>query len=150
MTESNRTGTIWFDGASRGNPGKSGAGAVFLSPSGEEFTNYSYLDIATNNLAEYTGLKLGIELAVKYIHDHKEDKFEKLIIYGDSELIIKQLTGEYRVKNERLKVLYDDIQLSLKEIKSNLPDIEIDYKHLPRELNKKADSLANRAIDTSR
>ncbi len=150
MTESYHTGTIWFDGAARGNPGKAGAGAAFLSPKGEEFTNYLYLDIATNNLAEYVGLKLGIELAVKYFHDHKDDKLEKLIIYGDSELIIKQLTGEYRVKNERLKIVYNQVQSLLEEIKSYLPSIKIDYEHIPRELNKKADSLANRAIDTSR
>ena len=90
---------------------------------------------------------MGIELAVKYFYDHKKDKVEKLIIYGDSELIIKQLKGEYRVKNKNLKVLYDEVQSRLSQIKRLKPAIKIFYGHIPREENKKADHLANQAID---
>ncbi|MHA1984004.1 MAG: ribonuclease HI family protein [Candidatus Hodarchaeales archaeon] len=138
---------IWFDGAARGNPGLAGAGAVFQSASGKEFFDKIFLNVATNNFAEYNALKLGLNLAIDYFKERVTEKVDSLLIYGDSELIIKQLKGEYRVKNKNLKNLYDEVQSMLNQIKLLKPSIKIQYEHIPREENKKADRLANQAID---
>lgn len=148
MTNTKPNNIIWFDGAARGNPGLAGAGAVFQSTTGRKFTNKMFLKITTNNMAEYNGLKLGLNLAFNYFKENNENRIGNLIVYGDSELIIKQLKGEYRVRNENLKILYDEVQELLKQIRDLFPTIKIIYEHIPRNKNDEADGLANKAIDS--
>ncbi len=125
----------YTDGAARGNPGPAGAGVYIVDQHDVMVEEaYAYLGTATNNVAEYQALILAL------------DKLEALnpaevIIRADSQLMIRQLTGEYKVKNEGLKPLY-------LEAKSRLRAFEkVVLEHVPREQNKDADRLANDAID---
>ncbi len=128
---------LFSDGASRGNPGLAGAGYIILDENGEEvFSGKKFLHEKTNNEAEY----LALILALEKIH---ELGINRVDIFMDSELVVKQLKGEYKVKNRRLKPLYERV-LTLLE--------NFDYKifHVKREKNKSADKLANRAIDEAK
>lgn len=127
---------IYSDGASRGNPGPAGAGAVLIGEDGEILaTEYQYLGTATNNLAEYSGAILGLQKAI-------ELGATQVTLRADSELLIKQLKGQYKVKNEGLKPLYQQALSLLKNFKG------VVLEHVPREANKLADRAANQAIDT--
>lgn len=122
------------DGGARGNPGPAGIGVVFSSPSGETITKYKkFIGEATNNTAEYMALIMALEKA-------KDFESEEIECRLDSELVVKQLTGEYRVKDINLKKLFSEVQ--------NLTFFKpITFKHVRREQNKLADSLVNQAID---
>ena len=91
---------LYFDGGSRGNPGVSGSGWYIKYLDGEEFRgNFFVGDKSTNNEAEYWGLIKGLQYIVQ--NDFTED----IMVYGDSKLVIKQMTGEWKVKAENLKIL---------------------------------------------
>jgi ribonuclease HI len=125
------------DGASRGNPGESGIGvAIFDKDSNLINEACDYLGVVTNNMAEYKALILGIKLSMKY-------NAKKILFKSDSELMVKQIKGEYKVKNTQLKLLYTEVQSLLKK----LPNWGI--MHIPREENKEADLLANKGVDMS-
>lgn len=126
---------IYTDGASRGNPGKAGLGVVAKDKNGREVKIYKkYLGVQTNNYAEYKAVFYAFRIGV--IFDVK-----KLIINSDSELVIKQLRGEYKVKNQNLKPIYEDIK------KMENKFLEVKYNHIYRDKNFEADKLANEAID---
>ncbi len=126
---------LFTDGASRGNPGKAGAGAVLLDEKGRELvTKSEYLGVCTNNLAEYQALILGLRTA-------REIGCRKLDIFLDSELIVRQVRGIYKVKNAALKPLYTQAQQLL------LWFDNYTIAHVPRSENARADELANRGID---
>jgi len=129
---------IFTDGASRGNPGKAATGVVITDESGNELlTHKNYLGIMTNNSAEYTALVESVKVLKKSDLEYNEIEF-----YCDSELVVKQIKGQYKIKHKDL------IKLSLefwKEIKSL--DTNFTIAHIPREQNKVADRLANEAID---
>lgn len=125
--------TIFTDGASKGNPGKASIGAS-LTIAGQEVAQVSKaIGIATNNIAEYTALLEALKLA-------QELGYKNLEIKADSELMIKQLNGEYKVKNPDIKVIYEQV-ISLKKSFAR-----IKFTHVPREQNKRADKLANLAL----
>ncbi len=125
------------DGASRGNPGESGIGvAIFDKDSNLINEACDYLGVATNNIAEYKALILGIKLSMEY-------NAKKILFKSDSELMVKQIKGEYKVKNTQLKLLFTEVQDLLKK----LPDWKI--MHVRREENSEADLLANKGIDMS-
>lgn len=128
--------TIHSDGAARGNPGPAGAGAVLMDENENVIAEVCrYLgDDVTNNQAEYRALLLALEEAAK-------KKPTRLRIYSDSELMVRQIKGEYKVKNEGIKPLFRDAVVLLKKI----GNYTIEY--IPREKNKRADKLANLAID---
>ena len=128
--------TIYSDGAARGNPGLSGAGAVLSDTEGKVVGEVcKYLgDNLTNNQAEYRALILALGLAVEKGGTH-------LKVFADSELMVKQINGEYRVKNEGIKPLHQEI----KKLLTNFVSYKVAY--VPREKNKHADRLANLAID---
>ena len=127
--------TIHSDGAARGNPGPAGAGALLRDDGGTPVGEVcEYLGEATNNQAEYRALIFAIAEA-------KRLGATSLAIYADSELMVKQVRGEYRVKNEGLKPLFQEVVRGLRAIG------DYTIEHLPRERNKEADKLANRAID---
>jgi ribonuclease HI len=127
--------TVNIDGASRGNPGPSGAGVVIETPGGEKHEVSRYLGDRTNNQAEYEALLLALEqldvLGARKAH-----------FYSDSELLVKQLNAEYRIRNEELKPLFGSAVFMLRK----LDDYRIEL--IRREFNKRADQLANFAIDS--
>ncbi len=125
---------IYSDGASRNNPGEAGAG-VYILQDNKPFEKIArYLGQTTNNVAEYNAAIIGLEQAVKH-------GASKVRLLADSELLVKQLNGQYKVKNEGLKPLY----LKVKELISKIGSVEV--KYIPREMNREADALANKAID---
>lgn len=128
--------TLHFDGGARGNPGPAAAGVVLRSDGGEALLEAGYLlGNMTNNQAEYSALLIGVRAA-------NQCGAEQLTIYGDSELLVKQLTGQYRVKSEGLLPLFEDAQQLLQQVR--LWRIH----HVPRHQNARADELLNRALDT--
>jgi ribonuclease HI len=129
-----------FDGGSRGNPGRAGCGFVILTSKTNDTPicyDYKYLgNEETNNYAEYNGLIMGLEDVIKH-------NIKNIIIEGDSLLVINQLLGKWKVKSENLKPLYEKASTLLKEFDNYT------LKHIPRSQNKKADKLANNAMDMS-
>ena len=126
--------TIFTDGASRNNPGESGAGVSIMQHGLLVEGIARYLGTTTNNIAEYTAAIIGLERAVQL-------GASKVRLYADSELMVKQLNGQYKVKNEGLKPLH----ARAKELIARIGCVEVQY--IPRERNKDADALANKAID---
>jgi ribonuclease HI/probable phosphoglycerate mutase len=126
---------LFTDGASRGNPGEAGAGSVLLESNGQELAARSlYLGQCTNNVAEYKALLLGVQSAL-------ELGCARLEIFLDSQLIVRQLQGQYKVKHPTLKPLFFEVQDLLARMES------WSVVHVPREQNKRADALANLGID---
>jgi ribonuclease HI len=123
----------YIDGGSRGNPGDAGIGVYF--PGTVRLAEY--LGAGTNNFAEYSALLTALRFAVF-------SRCEELEIFADSELVVKQIKGEYQVRNEGIRLLYDS---ALRWI-TLIPRFSI--SHVRRENNKEADSLANLAMDTHR
>ncbi|HEY6558046.1 MAG TPA: ribonuclease HI family protein [Polyangiaceae bacterium] len=127
---------LWSDGAARGNPGPAGAGAVVKNGAGEVLAECSaYLGHTTNNVAEYKAVLLGLERAL-------ELGIRRIEVRADSELLIKQLRGEYRVRHEALKPLYEAAQRLLARFEKKK------LVHVRREQNGDADRLANLGIDS--
>ncbi len=130
---------LYFDGASKGNPGPSGAGwALYLDGHLIAFGK-SFLGRKTNNQAEYLALLNGLQEIENAKRNHAITN-ARLIIKGDSELIIRQLEGRYRVKNPQLRPLYQKIM----ELLAKQDDWKCQW--IPRHENDLADSLANQAI----
>lgn len=127
---------VWIDGASRGNPGEAGAGIFVRDDEGNTLARISeYLgDKLTNNQAEYCALLKALEYCSKL-------DVSKVRIFSDSDLLVKQMIGKYRVKSENIKPLYREA----KELESRLNKVV--YKHISRDKNSIADNLANEAID---
>jgi ribonuclease HI len=127
--------TINFDGGSRGNPGPAGIGVVLSAEDGTPLVTLGkYVGVATNNVAEYMALILGLREAAKL-------GAAKIRVRGDSELVIKQMRGEYRVKNPALKQLFDQAQSLAGGFDS------VGFEHNLRHHNSLADKLANLAMD---
>jgi ribonuclease HI len=127
--------TLQFDGGSRGNPGPAGIGVVVAAADGTPLVTLGrFIGRATNNVAEYTAL-------ITALREAKRLGATKVLIRGDSELVIKQMTGVYRVKNPDMKVLYDEAQSVLRTFES------AKFTHNLREKNELADALANKAMD---
>jgi ribonuclease HI/probable phosphoglycerate mutase len=131
----NKTVKLFSDGACRGNPGQGGAGAVITDEADNIlWEGKAYLGHCTNNIAEYKALILGLKGALA-------QGFNQLDVYLDSELLANQINGSYKVKNENLKVL-------MQEVRSLLASFEaVRVRHVLRCHNAQADKLANLAID---
>jgi ribonuclease HI len=128
---------VYTDGAARGNPGPAGAGVSIQDPDGNVVATVErYLGKATNNVAEYSALLCGLERA-------QELGAEELEVRSDSELLVRQMRGEYRVRNPGLKPLV----VRAHELARAFARVE--YVHVRREQNRDADRLANRAIDAA-
>lgn len=130
---------IYTDGAARGNPGPAGAGIVILADR-QVYHYKKYFGKTTNNQAEYQALILALGKARELISQHHL-VIDKIICYSDSELLIKQLRREYKVKNKTLVSLF----VKICNMSQDLPRIQ--YRHIKRERNKEADRLANEAIE---
>lgn len=126
---------MYSDGAARGNPGPAGAGAVLRLPGGPIVEKAGrFLGRQTNNYAEYMGLILGLERALAR-------GAREVDVFADSELMIRQLGGRYKVKSPGLKPLHEDATRLLERFE------KVRLRHVPREKNKDADEMSNRAID---
>jgi ribonuclease HI len=133
--EAARRTRLYTDGAARGNPGPAGAGAVIVNPEGHIVAKVGkFLGDSTNNVAEYMGLILGLKRA-------KAMGIHELEVLSDSELLVKQLHGDYAVKAEHLRPLHEEAQALLHGFSS------IEVRHISREENAQADAMSNRAID---
>lgn len=130
---------LYTDGASRGNPGPSGIGVLAKDETGEFiFQHYKYIGIGTNNQAEYTALIEGLK---KLMHLHAPGEID-LTVNADSQLMIRQLRGEYKIKNKKLAELKNNVDKLIGSFK------KVKFVHIPRELNKEADKLANKALNS--
>ena len=125
---------IHADGASRGNPGPAAIGATIKDEAGQLLAAISQrIGRATNNQAEYRALIAALEKAIKLGANEAS-------IYLDSELIVKQITGKYRVRNAALKPLYDQVKSLQDQLRGSV------ITHIPRQQNTEADNLANAAL----
>ncbi len=126
----------FIDGASRGNPGESGIGLIVKDQNGRRILSVeAYIGRTTNNIAEYTAL---IALLTKM----KKSKCTRLVVHSDSELMVRQLNKEYKVKNQHLKKFHRKVTKVLDDI-----PFQFELKHISRNLNAEADKLANNGID---
>ena len=127
--------TMNTDGGARGNPGQAAIGIILKDEKGEKIkAKGHYLGIGTNNEAEYMALLMGLELAL-------ELDIQKLECRLDSELVVKQLNGAYKVKMPKLRALYDRVKLLSQKFAN------IQYVHVHREQNSEADKIVNEVLD---
>lgn len=128
--------TANIDGGARGNPGPAAYGVVIRSAQGEILEELGeYLGIQTNNVAEYSGLLAALEYA-------ERKKITSLRIFSDSELLVRQMRGQYKVKNAALKELFDRAQAMVRRLE------KFSIEHVLRESNKDADRLVNQVLDS--
>ena len=127
---------LFTDGGSRGNPGQAAVGCLIEDPvEGKILREHAErIGIQTNNVAEYRALIEGLKIAKRY-HPNR------LVCFLDSELIVKQLKGEYRVKMDSLKIFVDEINELVEEFSS------VEFHYIPRADNFRADALVNKALD---
>ncbi|MBN2160286.1 MAG: ribonuclease HI family protein [Spirochaetes bacterium] len=125
---------MYVDGASSGNPGPAGIGIVIFDHENRQVGKISsYVGRRTNNFAEYTALIRALKIAIYF-------KTRLLKIRTDSELVVRQLNGDYKVKNDQIKKLYDQAAALIKKIDT------CKIEHIPRSQNDKADYLAKKAV----
>lgn len=125
---------LYTDGGARGNPGPAGIGGILLNEDNVVVEFSHYIGRTTNNVAEYKALIKGLQLA--------EGKTNKLECYLDSQLVVRQLKGEYKVKQPHLRQLVAQVHQLGAKFSS------IKYQHIAREKNKRADGLVNQALDS--
>jgi len=130
---------IYTDGASRGNPGKAAFAYVIEPVEGESIEEAGCLGTMTNNQAEYTALVRSLEHALELGPQHR------VFVQSDSELLVKQMNGEYRVKNDDLRDLFDQAQELRRRFKGG-----VTIRHVRRAANSRADALCNEALDGKR
>ena len=129
--------TAYFDGGARSNPGPAGYGVYIVDDAGTVVAELSgSLGIATNNVAEYNGLLAALQWAI-------DNNLTAITVKGDSLLIIEQMRGNYKVKNEGLKPLHMKARMLVMQIGN------VKFEHVPRENNKDADRLSNVGMDAN-
>ncbi|MFA5165781.1 MAG: ribonuclease HI family protein [Candidatus Paceibacterota bacterium] len=132
--------TINTDGGARGNPGPAAIGVVIKDGKGKVAKEYGKtIGEATNNIAEYSAVVSALETLAKLLGS--KAKRAEVLIEADSELIVKQLKGEYKVKDANLQKEF----IKVYNLKQKF--LQVSYKHIPREKNKRADELVNAALD---
>ncbi len=127
---------IFTDGGARGNPGPAAVGIVIFSDEKKIAQIKKCIGTATNNIAEYSAVLEALEYLAK------EDSVNEAEFFLDSELVVKQLNGVYKVKDPKLKELFWQIKQKICELK-----LQASFTHVPREQNKQADALVNEALD---
>ncbi len=131
--------TIFTDGGARGNPGPAGIGAVIYDAEQNEMGQVSeYIGEETNNVAEYTAIIRALQHLATIVEDTKAIK---ITLKLDSQLAERQLNGAYKVKDQNLKGLFDQVKELIEQYAS------VEFIHVKRELNKEADKLVNQALD---
>ena len=128
---------IHVDGGSRGNPGPAAAAAVLSTPDGEVVDEaHEFLGVATNNVAEYQGVLLGLERA-------KQLGATEVEVVNDSELVARQINGQYKVKHPDMKPLFQKARAALDDFE------KWSIRNVPRAKNAEADALVNQALDAA-
>jgi ribonuclease HI len=128
--------TAFTDGASRGNPGESGLGVVVRGEDGTVLRRHSrYLGRTTNNVAEYSALLELLEIVRTY-------PCTRVVVHSDSELMVRQINGEYKVRDPELKRLHARVTAEV-----HAASFQFELRHIPRSMNAEADRLANAGID---
>lgn len=126
---------IYTDGGSRGNPGPAASGAVIKTPEGEVLAEVKkYLGETTNNQAEYVAIVIGLEKAAELGATHVK-------MFMDTQLAVKQLNGEYKVKNPGIAQRFLEVRNTAMQFK------RVTFEHVRREFNKEADALVNQCLD---
>lgn len=126
---------IYLDGGARGNPGPAGTGYLIFDEEGRLLAKEGrYIGFTTNNVAEYTALVQALDRARGF-------EAQEIAIRSDSELVVRQLNRSYKVKDKKLKPLHEQVRILL------YPYSKVEIQHVPREENREADELVNRAID---
>jgi len=124
-----------IDGGARGNPGPAACAVVVRNEKSEVIAEWGeYIGIQTNNVAEYSGLLAALDYAVR-------EKYHSLKVLSDSELLVQQMRGVYKVKNLQLKELFDRAQALVRKIE------HFGIEYVPRESNREADRLVNKVLD---
>lgn len=129
---------VFCDGGARGNPGKAASAFVVLKDGKKIASGSSFLGVATNNVAEYSA----VILALEWLIENKLILGSKLIFYLDSELVVNQLKGLYKVKNEKLRNLFLTVAQLVKQLST-----DVVFENITRKKNKSADSLVNEKLD---
>ncbi len=130
-----RVGKLFCDGGSRGNPGIAGGGAVLYDEKNKEIGRDGvFCGITTNNVAEYSGMICGMNLAL-------EKGITDLEVFLDSKLAVEQMNGQWKVKNAGLKPLFEKAKITADKFQ------KITFKHVPRAKNEVADAIANKVMD---
>ena len=133
---------LYTDGGARGNPGPAAVGVVIYDAKLKEVDKFAhYLGVATNNQAEYQGLILGLGRVQKIAEKKHQLTEVEVEVFMDSELIVRQMKGEYKVKNKELKPLFAKVEELAGEFAS------VKFKHIFRDKNTLADKLLNRELD---
>ena len=125
--------TLNFDGCSKGNPGLAGIGIVIYNKGIEIHSAYKFIGIKTNNQSEYSALIFGLQEAIKM-------EIDQISIFGDSQIVINQINGLFKIKSDNLLELNKEANELKKQFKY------IEFNHVPREKNKRADELSNIAL----
>ncbi len=125
--------TLNFDGCSKGNPGLAGIGVVIYNKGIEIHSAYKFIGIKTNNQSEYSALIFGLQEAIKM-------EIDQISIFGDSQIVINQINGLFKIKSDNLLELNKEANELKKQFKY------IEFNHVPREKNKRADELSNIAL----
>jgi ribonuclease HI len=136
VSEAKGEWVLMVDGAARGNPGAAGCGVVIYETGTVVKKLSRYLGHATNNVAEYEGLLMGVEALIQL-------GVRRIRVQSDSQLLVRQLNGQYRVKDEKLRLLFNRAMILLRQFDS------VEVLHVRRELNRLADQLANQGIDNA-
>lgn len=132
--------TLFADGGSRGNPGPAGSGAIIRDEAGHTVATVSeFLGVATNNVAEYTAVLRGLEALADLLGEKSREA--EVAIYMDSMLVVKQMSGEWKLKNAGLRPLAARVHEVAHRFKS------VSFAHVYRDKNADADRLANEAMD---
>lgn len=127
--------TVYTDGGSRGNPGPAAAGFILADPSGNQIQSKAlFLGRTTNNIAEYTAIVKALEAA-------KQIGAKRLAVFSDSELLVRQVNGQYKVKSEQIRPLFQQAVNLINEFE------DCKVKHITRDKNKQADELVNQALN---
>ncbi|MFA5010261.1 MAG: ribonuclease HI family protein [Patescibacteria group bacterium] len=135
-----KTYSLYTDGGARGNPGPAAIGGVIFDASNQVVKEFSrYIGETTNNQAEYRALVFGLTQITKLVGTKTSQT--KITAFLDSELVVKQLKGEYRVRDADLQPLYAQV------VKLAQPFQQISFTHIRREKNQHADRLVNQALD---
>lgn len=137
---SDATYNVWADGGARGNPGPAAYGFVLKGPGMEPVEHGEKIGTATNNVAEYTAVIRALGKLKALIGTNKAKK-AGVNVHADSELLVRQMNGEYKVKDERLKELFMDLHNAMLDFDS------VSFTHVRREKNKAADRMVNQALD---
>lgn len=137
---------IFTDGGSRGNPGPAGIGVVVLDQNGQTIYEFAgVIGVATNNVAEYSALLKASEYLESLESQSPQVQPERIEFYLDSELVVSQMIGRYKIKDENLKKIADKVKNTLSGL-----GIQYNFTHVRREKNTRADWLVNQALDAAK